>query len=203
MHNRKLITFICDNCGCEAQKPISEYNRNKKLGRHNFCCRKCSFNFGKELHKNDPLSEKQIQVRQQIKNYCSNRKTEYSPFTYSLRNAKKRFKECNLTLEYLKQVWESQNGICPYTGISLYLPSWKAKDVPVWYRASLDRIDSSKGYIIGNIQFVSTPINFMKSTMSDLETKQYLKLISTFTSHFYEDGTISSPQEVLGAQAGN
>ena len=74
----------------------------------------------------------------------------------------------------------------------------------MWYRASLDRIDSSKGYVIGNVQFVSTPINLMKSTMSDLETKQYLKLISFYTSHFCEDGTISSPQkEVLGALAGN
>ena len=39
MQNRKLITFVCDCCGKEAQKPLSEYNRNKKLGRKNFCSR--------------------------------------------------------------------------------------------------------------------------------------------------------------------
>ena len=202
MQNRRLVTFICDNCGKEAQKPLSEYNRNIKLGRKNFCCRACSCTYRCNLYKDTP-TEAQLQARQNIKNYCQNHKDEWTPFRYSFRNAKKRFKEFNLTLEDLKQVWEQQNGICPYTGLKLELPTHTERK-NIWYRASLDRIDSSKGYVVGNIQFVSTPINLMKSTMSDLETKQYLKLISSYTSHFCEDGTISSPQkEVLGALAGN
>ena len=205
MQNRRLVTFICDNCGKEAQKPLSEYNRNIKLGRKNFCCRACSATYRCNLYKDTP-TEAQLQAQQNIKNYCQNHKDEWTPFRYSLRNAKKRFKEFNLTLEDLKQIWEQQDGVCPYTGLKLYLPTWNKKGSyeQLWCRASLDRIDSSKGYIVGNIQFVSTPINLMKSTMSDLETKQYLKLISFYTSHFCEDGTISSPQkEVLGALAGN
>lgn len=202
MQNRRLVTFICDNCGKEAQKPLSEYNRNIKLGRKNFCCRSCSATYRCNLYKDTP-TEAQLQAQQNIKNYCQNHKDELTPFRYSFRNAKKRFKEFNLTLEDLKQIWEQQAGICPYTGLKLKLPTYtKCKNI--WYRASLDRIDSSKGYIVGNVQFVSTPINFMKSTMSDLETKQYLKLISFYTSHFCEDETISSSQnEMLGAQAGN
>lgn len=205
MQNRRLVTFICDNCGKEAQKPISEYNRNIKLGRKNFCCRACSATYRCNLYKDTP-TEAQLQAQQNIKKYCQNHKDEWTPFRYSLRNAKKRFKEFNLTLEDLKQVWEQQGGICPYTGLKLYLPTWKKKGSceQLWYRASLDRIDSSKGYVAGNVQFVSTPINFMKSTMSDLETKQYLKLISFYTSHFCEDETIFSSQDkMLGAQAGN
>ena len=203
MQNRRLVTFICDNCGKEAQKPLSEYNRNIKLGRKNFCSCRCSTIYGNIIHKDDPLTEKQLQCRQNIKNYCHNHKDEWTPFRYSLRNAKKRFKEFNLTLQDLKNVWEKQNGICPYTGLHLVLPTFH-KCENIWYRASLDRIDSSKGYVVGNIQFVSTPINYMKNTMSDLETKQYLKLISFYTSHFCEDETISSSQnEMLGAQAGN
>ena len=205
MQNRRLVTFVCDNCGKEAQKPLSEYNRNIKLGRKNFCCRACSATYRCNLYKDTP-TEAQLQAQRNIKNYCQNHKDEWTPFRYSLRNAKKRFKEFNLTLEDLKQIWEQQNGICPYTGLKLYLPTWNKKGSceQLWCRASLDRIDSSKGYVVGNVQFVSTPINLMKSTMSDLETKQYLKLISFYTSHFCEDGTISSPQkEVLGALAGN
>lgn len=45
-------------------------------------------------------------------------------------------------------------------------------------RASLDRIDSSKPYEVGNIQFISTPINYMKNSMSDEQTKTYLRVIS-------------------------
>ena len=65
-------------------------------------------------------------------------------------------------------------------------------------------IDSSKGYVKGNVQFVSTPINLMKSEMSDLDTKKFLKLISSYTSSFDEEWTISSPSnEGSDAQAGN
>ena len=205
MQNRRLVTFICDNCGCEAQKPLSEYNRNIKLGRKNFCCRSCSCVYRNKLYK-DNLSNAQLQAQQNIKNYCKNRIDECTPFRYTLHNVIKRFKEINITLEDLKDIWEQQNGICPYTGLKLYLPSWKKVGTAeqLWCRASLDRIDSSKGYVVGNIQFISTPINYMKNTMSDKETKQYLKLISSYTSHFCEDETISSSQnEMLGAQAGN
>jgi hypothetical protein len=168
MQNRRLVTFICDNCGKEAQKPLSEYNRNIKLGRKNFCCRACSATYRCNLYKDIP-TEAQLKAQQNIKNYCQNHKDEWTPFRYSFRNAKKRFKEFNLTLKDLKQIWEQQNGICPYTGLKLYLPTWNKKGncEQLWCRASLDRIDSSKGYVVGNVQFVSTPINFLKSTMSD------------------------------------
>ena len=56
----------------------------------------------------------------------------------------------------------------------------------------------------GNIQFVSSCINLLKNKLTDLETKRFLKEISSFTSIFIEDETISSPQnEVSDALAGN
>lgn len=204
MQNRRLVTFICDNCGKEAKKPLSEYNRNIKLGRKNFCCRACSATYRCNLYKDTP-TEAQLQVQQNIKKYCQNHKDGWTPFRYSLRNAKKRFKEFNLTLEDLKQVWEQQNGICPYTGLKLHLPTWNKKGgcEQLWCRASLDRIDSSKGYVKGNLQYVVLPINFLKSTMSDLAVKRFLKQISAYTSTFAEDETISSHNNVSGALAGN
>lgn len=49
--NRKLITIKCDCCGKEFEKkPVSEYNRNIKLGRANYCSRTCS---GKMCNKNN------------------------------------------------------------------------------------------------------------------------------------------------------
>ena len=90
-------------------------------------------------------------------------------------------------MKALKEIWENQKGICPYTGLSLVLPTYKnLKEIPISLRASLDRIDSSKGYIKDNIQFISTPINYLKNTMSDSETKQYLKSISKYISTFVE-----------------
>ena len=50
---------------------------------------------------------------------------------------------------------------------------------------------------------IITLINYMKNTLSDLEVKQFLKEISSFTSAFTEDETISSPLQVSDALAGN
>lgn len=43
--------------------------------------------------------------------------------------------------------------------------------------ASLDRIDSSKGYLENNVQWVHKDINWMKQDYSHEEFLQYCKLI--------------------------
>lgn len=180
--NRKLIEIECENCHCLFQKPLSEYNRNTNLGRSNYCSRKCC---GYACNKNG----KQKGNYESIKNYSNNRLDEYTPFRYYLRNCKSRFKNFDLDLDYLKSIWDSQNGICPYSGAKLILSTYtKGHKNPI-YSASIDRIDSSIGYIIGNIQFVSTAINYMKNTMSHEETMTLCKIIS---DNFSSARTISS-----------
>ena len=82
-------------------------------------------------------------------------------------------------LDYLKKLWESQKGICPYSGISLLLPEWKAFESHP-RRASLDRIDASKGYIEGNIQFVSILANYAKNQNTHEEMVNFCKQIAKF-----------------------
>lgn len=179
---RKLVTVTCDYCGKEFSKPESEYKRNIKLGRHNFCSRSCCGKHIGELHL--PPTQAQLNAMHSIKNFSGNRNDEYTPFREILRVVRNRTKDFNLDLPYLKQLWESQNGVCPYTHLKLILPTWN-NSPDIRYRASLDRIDSSKGYIKGNVQFITTPINYLKSTMSDEDTKSYLKEIAA--SIFIED----------------
>ena len=196
---RKLTEFVCDYCGEMATKPTSEYNRNIKANKHNFCCRKCSVIYG---NKHRDYSKKKTD---KLKTYSDNRRDEFTPFRYTLRNAKKRFKEFDLDLEYLKKVWEDQNGICPYSKIKLILPEYEKtlKEDPQ-HRASLDRIDSSKGYVKGNIQFVSTSINYLKGEMSHEEITNFINEMVNNILLFSKDQTISSSQtEMLDAQAGN
>lgn len=142
MQNRKLITFVCDCCGKEAQKPLSEYNRNKKLGRKNFCSRSCAIRYANK-NKLHTFTDK---CREHLLSICNNQIDEYTGFRYILRSVYKRFKEVDIDLEYLKQLWETQKGICPYTGIKLKLPTYKNHNF-YFDCASLDRIDSFKGYI--------------------------------------------------------
>jgi hypothetical protein len=66
----------------------------------------------------------------------------------------------DLTKEYIYDLYKKQNGKCNLSGIEITLPiSWNDKT----YTASLDRIDSKKGYEIGNVQWVHKHINVMKN----------------------------------------
>jgi hypothetical protein len=58
-------------------------------------------------------------------------------------------------------------------GYALYS---KIKKDPI-YSASLDRIDSNKGYEKGNIQWISRSMNYMKNDMTDQEVRFILNLI--------------------------
>lgn len=167
MIKRKTAKFICFNCNKESEKALSEIIRNDSLGRRNFCSRRCS---GQGNLKNFG-DKKNI-------GYGGNPRKgdEFSPFRIHLRRTKKRFKKVDITLEYLKEIWDKQNGICPYTNIKLVAPSHKQKN-NVFYTASLDRIDSNQGYVKGNVQFISTAINYMKAEASHEQTVEFINLI--------------------------
>lgn len=187
--NRKLSKFTCTYCGKEAEKPTSELVRNEKLSRPSFCCRHCASSYNIRHHRPKTLSPKQIA---QLKNMCEKAKQqkrdEYSCFRYTFRSIIRRCQQINITLDDLKEQWDLQKGICPYTNLQLTLPEENnLKTISFWRRASLDRIDSSLGYVKGNIQWIALPINLMKLTFSNLETKRFLKEISTYTSTFVED----------------
>ena len=51
--------------------------------------------------------------------------------------------------------------------------------------ASLDRIDSSKGYIEGNVQWVHKDINKIKTDMSDNKFIEWCKLIAEYNKVCY------------------
>lgn len=66
----------------------------------------------------------------------------------------------NITIEYAWELFLKQNSKCALSGIDLFF------DMHEHGTASLDRIDSSKGYEEGNVQWVHKDVNFMKRTYS-------------------------------------
>jgi hypothetical protein len=171
-HNgRKMGSCTCDNCGVKFEKPQSEINRNLKLNRRNFCTRKCSGvgnakNFGDKNNNYD------------ISKHSENVRDEFTPFRYHYRNCKKRYRDFNIDLEYLKQIWEDQQGICPFSGVKLVLNAYTKIFKDQRYSASLDRIDSNKGYVKGNVRWVSRAINHLKNNMTDEHLIEFLNIIS-------------------------
>jgi hypothetical protein len=78
-------------------------------------------------------------------------------------SAKIRKLEFAITKEYVWNLFLKQNGKCAISGIDIILSTYRY-DNPT---ASLDRIDSTIGYIPSNIQWIHKDINRMKSNFSD------------------------------------
>jgi hypothetical protein len=79
--------------------------------------------------------------------------------------------EFNLTNEYLMELWNKQNHKCALTNIDM-VHKWGFLN-----SISIDRIDSNKGYIIGNVQLVCRGINHMKNNVSQQNTVNFINLI--------------------------
>jgi hypothetical protein len=78
----------------------------------------------------------------------------------------------------IEEVWDlflKQNRECALSGILLILHQ-NPKDRNA--TASLDRIDSTKGYVTGNIQWIHKDLNNMKLDFSQEEFVNYCKLIA-------------------------
>ena len=144
---KKYVYINCEKCGNSIHKEKKEYDRRRKHGKNVFYCSlacHCKSSIG--------------------------RLDEYSPFRNYVSNsrfvAKTKKISFNLTNEYLKKLWESQNGICPYTHLKMELSDTKMRRIFSPIAASLDRIVPEKGYIEGNVEFVCLSINYSKNVFS-------------------------------------
>ena len=92
----------------------------------------------------------------------------------SIKRAKKNSWQYDINKEYMLALWESQQGKCAISGVPLQMISWSQSNKNP-YRASLDRIDNDKGYVVGNVRLVTHWINNAKSTWSDDVFYEFMK----------------------------
>jgi hypothetical protein len=112
-----------------------------------------------------------------IADWADNRRDDFTGLREHLNRARQRGdKYEGLTLDHLLAVWDRQRGKCAFTGVALEHPR-KGKKVSFNFLASLDRIDSSKGYRDGNVQFVSVTVNHLKNSMSDSDVIEFLSIV--------------------------
>lgn len=96
------------------------------------------------------------------------------------RSAAQRGISFDLTLEDMWDQYEAQNGLCAYTGKKLVFPESYERDKSNTDTPSLDRIDSSKGYHKGNIQWVHKLVNKMKF---DLPEDTFMLMVKAIYEH--------------------
>ena len=122
---------------CNADQTYGRLDHYKSAVRGNWKCKSCS-------------------------NKDNNYKGKYNAIPYTWFNMKQkgglaRGYEWSLTIEDIWKLYEDKEGVCALSGVPI---GWAEKGLTA--TASIDRIDSSEGYIIENVQLVHKDINFMK-----------------------------------------
>ena len=146
-----LLTIISERvesgcrirCQCKCGKTISR-RVNRLLSGKFLGCKKC-------LVENLSLNWKGIG------------KVPKMAFIKIRNRASKKHKLFDITLEYISDLFDKQRGKCALSGMDLTF----YVDGNPNQSASLDRVDSSKGYIKGNVQWIHKDVNFMKQSYSD------------------------------------
>lgn len=92
--------------------------------------------------------------------------------------AKIRNIEILVTIEDIWNLYVEQDGKCKLSGVPIFLAKYSNNEAIKQQTASLDRKDSTKGYIKDNIQWIHKSINTMKMDMSDNELIEWCRLIS-------------------------
>ena len=142
-------------CKCGNEKFILSYTL--RSGRST-CCRECG---------ND-------------KNYKGIGNLSSTFFSRILEGAKKRNIEVSVTMQDILDLLKKQEYKCALSGLPLIMSKSFSKDrinQASSTTASLDRIDSSKGYILGNVQWVHKDVNIMKNKFNQDYFTETCKLI--------------------------
>jgi hypothetical protein len=113
--------------------------------------------------------------------HCSVQAKKYEELHYEFfyrikQNASKRGHEFDLSIEYIWDLFIKQNRKCSISGLNITLRNKRDSKCS----ASIDRIDSTKGYIKGNVQWVHKLVNRMKMQLQDNEFIQLCNCISYF-----------------------
>lgn len=151
----KLRCSFCDK----------EFERKRlRQSKHNYCSRECQGRHSSELYSD-----------------------EYSTFRHMYLRAKhdsnKKYREFNISLDDIKNIWEKQKGICNLSGVEVKFGETNASKQHGGSTASLDRIDSTIGYLPDNIQIVHKEINDLKSNLSEDVFINWCRLVAEHTKN--------------------
>lgn len=156
-----IVTETVKSCTkCNEIKPLSlYYTTGRKVDgspKYNSWCKKCiskkQSDYHQKTYSDGGLTRSAYKRSKNVRSYLA----------YLRSKAIKRKGTC-LSLDALETLWFSQNGRCAITGWPLTMELGNGV-VPT--NLSIDRIDSSLGYVPGNVQLVCRCVNVAKSDLS-------------------------------------
>ena len=153
--NQRVVKCKCTKCNKEFEATFT----NVYKGRYRSC--------GCTRHKIGPDNYK----------WKGHGEISLSVFKSLQRGAKLRNLSFEVDLPYLWQLFLSQNRRCALSNVEIHFTVSRLLSAG---NASLDRIDASKGYIEGNLQWVHVDVNFMKQSMTNDSFLHWIKTIYEF-----------------------
>lgn len=166
----RWVWCICD-CGTKKKMLIGELFRYKRLNTHVSCgCWK-----RKSIEKNSKYMSGSVIAKKK-------------------RLALRRGWSFEIDADYIDYLWEEQDGKCYYSGKPLpIVKTAKESNAP-----SLDRLDSSKGYIPGNVVLCDWRVNVAKQTLS---IEEFIQMCKDIVIYFTEKEKTSLPAKTNDIQA--
>ncbi len=166
-------TKVCPRCGREL--PIEEYNKGNGMFGRRSICRDCEHQIQNAPDRVARRRELEL-LRRQNPEYVKHRnemdriRRHNNPMSLKkelLRAAKQRAQQKGLEFDITVDDIELPD-FCPLLGIKLETCDYKASRNSY----SIDRIDSSKGYVRGNVWVISKRANTLKNdaTLEELKT---------------------------------
>jgi len=159
---------------CKQEKPIEAFFFRNERNMYYAHCKVCH---GKNT-KNSKFSSHWWRER-----YCEEDLKLFARLRNLVTCAKlrKQEQEDEVTWETIYSLWLNQNGLCKYSGVPLSLEA----NHP--HKVSIDRIDSSQGYVKDNLQLVSASVNRMKQEFTEEFFLQMCKSITDNVSKTTQD----------------
>ena len=152
----------CHKCG--KFLPVDEFGKSDHYpyrDHHDARCRNCRTKRTNELKKEYSDEYGLLKVLQMRYLAAKDRANKKSlPF--------------NITKEYLKKLWDEQNGRCAICGVPMTFEQCNGRTST---NVSIDQISHKEGYVIGNIQLVCMAVNQMKSDLEMDELYTFCKAI--------------------------
>ena len=161
---RKTAKVFCAECGSVFDKALSEIKRAEQRNGHHFCGHSCAAAYGNKLGQSQVIGEL---VRAGVKRSMAEKLMDV--YRRTMANAKRRGIEARLSEKEFAGLCLAGRGRCALTKIPF---SWdeigasgKHRRRP--YLPSLDRIDSSKGYVAGNVRLVCVAANLAMNSWGE------------------------------------
>ena len=171
------VQVCCGNVFCDEkiERLCEDVEIKKSQGKYHFCGLSCA-----GYYKNTKDAQNHLRVRESF----ILTKKELSFILKIIGGIKKKSKPKSVnyrknahiktSISEIIDVCEDQQGICNFSKVRLQTESVALQ----MYKATLDRIDSTKPYEKGNLQFLSQAMNNMKNTMSQENVLKLLKILN-------------------------